>query len=346
VTGLFGHPSPTNWPDFKQVSDLFAEWADHLTGGATAQLREAGGYEDAVDHNSKGAQLGGVIGDVHLLAFDLISLGGLLKGGVGLIRRGEGSLAECLGVGCFAAGTPVRTPDGDKAIEDVRPGNVVLARAEDDPAAPVQARVVEDVFRRQVPVLGLVIGGQTLRLTAEHPFHTLTRGWTRAGDLRAGDWVLGEKGEWLPIGKVEPAGDPVVVYNMCVAGAHTFFVGKERWGFAVWVHNAPGPLPCPKKTLPSQDHHFATNKNKTYTPQMEDLAGRYGLDLDEIWNRELLPHLGRHPDEYHEFVLEGMKRAAREAGNDVNKFLKLFEKYVKAPVRQNPDLLRKDGWTR
>jgi hypothetical protein len=79
---------------------------------------------------------------------------------------------------------------------------------------------------------------------------------------------------------------------------------------------------------------------------MEDLAGRYGLDLDEIWNRELLPHLGRHPDEYHEFVLEGMKRAAREAGNDVNKFLKLFEKYVKAPVRQNPDLLRKDGWTR
>jgi hypothetical protein len=41
-----------------------------------------------------------------------------------------------------------------------------------------------------------------------------------------------------------------------------------------------------------------------------------------------------------------MKRAAREAGNDVNKFLKLFEKYVKAPVRQNPDLLRKDGWTR
>src|SRR5262245_57258770 len=46
------------------------------------------------------------------------------------------------------------------------------------------------------------------------------------------------------VGKVEPAGDPVVVYNMSIAGAHTFFVGKERWGFTVWVHNSAGGLPC------------------------------------------------------------------------------------------------------
>src|SRR5262245_37141387 len=65
------------------------------------------------------------------------------------------------------------------------------------------------------------------------------------------------------VGKVEPAGDPVVVYNMRVAGAHTFFVGKERWGFAVWVHNTSGacpvnhspgagrpPAPLPKPTWP------------------------------------------------------------------------------------------------
>jgi hypothetical protein len=41
----------------------------------------------------------------------------------------------------------------------------------------------------------------------------------------------------LPIGAAEPAGDPVIVYNMCVAGAHTFFAGKDSWGWAVWVHN-------------------------------------------------------------------------------------------------------------
>jgi hypothetical protein len=39
-----------------------------------------------------------------------------------------------------------------------------------------------------------------------------------------------------------------------------------------------------------------------------------------------------------------MQRAAREAGRNKAKFLELFEKYVKEPIRQNPDLLRKIGW--
>jgi hypothetical protein len=96
--------------------------------------------------------------------------------------------------------------------------------------------------------------------------------------------------------------------------------------------------------LPSQLHHFATNKSKTYTPKMKAIADHYGLDLDEVWNKELLPHLGRHPNEYHEFILRGMQQAAREAGDDKAKFLELFEMYVKEPVRRNPDLLRKSGW--
>lgn len=77
---------------------------------------------------------------------------------------------------------------------------------------------------------------------------------------------------------------------------------------------------------------------------MKDIADRYGIDLDEVWNKELLPHLGRHPNDYHEFTLRGMKQAAREAGAYKEKFLELFEKYVKEPVRRNPDLLRRSGW--
>ena len=37
-------------------------------------------------------------------------------------------------------------------------------------------------------------------------------------------------------------------------------------------------------TKPEQLHHFATNKNKTYTPQFEEIANKYGLDLDDAWN--------------------------------------------------------------
>ena len=43
-------------------------------------------------------------------------------------------------------------------------------------------------------------------------------------------------------------------------------------------------------TKPNQVHHYATNKSKTYTPQLEEIANRYGLDLDDAWNKDLLPH--------------------------------------------------------
>jgi hypothetical protein len=78
---------------------------------------------------------------------------------------------------------------------------------------------------------------------------------------------------------------------------------------------------------------------------MKEIADQYGLERDEAWNKELLPHLGRHPHEYLEFALEGMKWAAREAKGDKAKFLELFEKYVKTPIRENPDMLRKKWWS-
>ena len=58
----------------------------------------------------------------------------------------------------------------------------------------------------------------------------------------------------------------------------------------------------------------------------------------------MLPHQGRHPSAYHEFVLEGMRTASRDAGGNTDEFLRLFDTYVKEPVRQNPQLLRKEGW--
>lgn len=62
------------------------------------------------------------------------------------------------------------------------------------------------------------------------------------------------------------------------------------------------------------------------------------------WNKELLPHQGRHPNKYHDFVLGGMNQAARKAKSDKGIFLELFESYVKEPVRLNPDLLSRIGW--
>jgi hypothetical protein len=39
-----------------------------------------------------------------------------------------------------------------------------------------------------------------------------------------------------------------------------------------------------------------------------------------------------------------MRNAKAEAGGSQAEFLKLFNQYVKQPVIQNPELLRKSGW--
>lgn len=57
-----------------------------------------------------------------------------------------------------------------------------------------------------------------------------------------------------------------------------------------------------------------------------------------------MPHRGRHPYKYHEFVLKEMKTARDAAGGSTAKFLELFDQSVKQPVLNNPMLLRKAGW--
>ncbi|NBJ71721.1 hypothetical protein D1839_20190 [Roseburia sp. 1XD42-34] len=94
---------------------------------------------------------------------------------------------------------------------------------------------------------------------------------------------------------------------------------------------------------PLQRHHYATNKSKKYTPKLEKITKKYGLDLDDDWNKELLPHQGRHPNAYHEFVLQRIIAFDKVAKGDKEKFLKLYEK-LKEEVRKNPDMLYKDYW--
>ncbi|MDQ0232781.1 AHH domain-containing protein [Metabacillus malikii] len=96
-------------------------------------------------------------------------------------------------------------------------------------------------------------------------------------------------------------------------------------------------------TKPLQKHHYATNKSKKYTPQMENITKKYGLDLDDEWNKELLPHQGRHPYAYHDYVLDKLSTYDRLAKGDREKFLKLFEG-LKQEVRDNPDMLYKEYW--
>ncbi|MEK3976737.1 AHH domain-containing protein [Psychrobacillus sp. FSL K6-2684] len=99
----------------------------------------------------------------------------------------------------------------------------------------------------------------------------------------------------------------------------------------------------PKKEKPKQVHHYATNKSKTYTHQLENVKKKYGLELDDAWNKELLPPQGRDPNAYHEYVLDRINEYDAIARGNKEIFLELFEG-LKKEVRENPDMLYKEYW--
>ncbi len=110
-----------------------------------------------------------------------------------------------------------------------------------DPAAPVEAKVVEETFRRYARVYDLRVGGQTIRTSSEHSFYAAGLGWTEASSLTTGMELLTASGEWVRVERVDDTGEWEVVYNLRVADHHTYFVGDDTWGWAAWAHNAYMP---------------------------------------------------------------------------------------------------------
>jgi hypothetical protein len=138
---------------------------------------------------------------------------------------------------CFVAGTPLLTPDGAKAIEDFRPGDLVLSRNELDPEGPVEAKVIEEVFERHGPAQYLTIGGQRIGTTAAHPFWVRGKGWLPAAEIVVGDHLLGHDGRWAVVAAKEDSGGWQALYNLNVTDFHTYFVGCAEWRFDLWAHN-------------------------------------------------------------------------------------------------------------
>ncbi len=138
---------------------------------------------------------------------------------------------------CFAAGTPLLTLEGSEYIENIREGDYVLTRDENDPDGPVVARQVEEVFTSYAKIWHVHVGGQVIRTTAEHPFWVRGKGWTAGWELRVGDELSSHDGRWTAVEDLLDTGEWETVYNVRVAEHHTYFVGGEIWGFAIWSHN-------------------------------------------------------------------------------------------------------------
>ncbi len=184
--------------------------------------------------------------------------------------------------GCFVAGTPIWTPDGPKAIEELVPGDMILASPEEAAEHVVEAKMVLQCSRRSAEVWTLRVGGRSLRLTMDHPVYTKSQGWVELYRVTVGDELRGRSGEWTKIDGIEAGSYVEVVYNFEVESWHTFYVGGFDWGFSVWVHNENW---CDEilKLSNATKEQAETIKNRIVA-QLDKLddAGRKALTSDEL----------------------------------------------------------------
>ena len=141
--------------------------------------------------------------------------------------------------GCFPAGTMVRIPDGTKAIERIREGDLVQTI---DATGKSSSAKVTGVFVTRNRVLEVQVEGAKLVTTETQPLALVSGGFRPAGELRPGDriwrWVKSER-QAAAVLKVSTADREVPVFNLVLGEARAFVAGDFL------VRSKPPPPPEP-----------------------------------------------------------------------------------------------------
>ncbi|MGH9874446.1 MAG: RHS repeat-associated core domain-containing protein, partial [Pyrinomonadaceae bacterium] len=186
---------------------------------------------------------------------------------------------------CFVAGTKVKTASGDKPIEEVRSGDVVISiYPEKGEHASAQQQTVTSTFVRNAPVvLDIRIGQTIISATPEHPFWVIGKGWKAAGQLRPGTQLLTKGGNVAEVDKVERREGSFAVYNFEVVGSHTYYVSP----LGILVHNQCNPTKLdPLKGMKPDQRALKELVDET------TLGGRKPLSVDDAntildWAKEI-----------------------------------------------------------
>jgi RHS repeat-associated protein len=147
---------------------------------------------------------------------------------------------------CFEADTLITTETGSKAIQDIKVGDLVLARDELTGVTtfkPVVALI--DGAERQIWEVAFesidpdgAVRSETIGTTDDHPWRLLGAGWATTAELYPGAALVTAAGSRAVIVSVGQTDRIKRTYNFEVEGFHTYFVGESK----LWVHNACKPL--------------------------------------------------------------------------------------------------------
>ncbi|WP_345409067.1 RNase A-like domain-containing protein [Amycolatopsis samaneae] len=133
---------------------------------------------------------------------------------------------------CFPAGTPVATEHGQVPIERIAVGDRVWAR--DLATGRSELRGVAGLFSKHADeILTITTTATSVRVTPQHPFWVVGKGWTDAGALRAGDRLSTRDGAEQPITAITGERGDITVYNFEVEGDHNYYITDAQ----LLVHN-------------------------------------------------------------------------------------------------------------
>jgi len=155
------------------------------------------------------------------------------------LERALDELKKDFGCASFAAGTPVWSGEGVRAIDQLRVAEAVASR--DGKTYRDGEQRIERTFERHAPsYYTLQTEAETFHVTEEHPFWVQGRGWTPVRELQPGDPIATATGDVLVLQAI-PVESPLEVFNLSVAQTESYFVGAS----GLWAHNANCDIPAP-----------------------------------------------------------------------------------------------------
>jgi RHS repeat-associated protein len=149
-------------------------------------------------------------------------------------RRGEvDENGWPLPIVCFIKGTIVYSIKGEIAIENIKVGDMIFSYNIEQNKI-VQNKVLKTLSRDTKSIFEITIDIEKIKVTGEHPFYVIGKGWTKARELLKGDWIKSmnnEKG--LEVLSSIQNNKDITVYNIEVDGNHNYFVTQSK----ILVHN-------------------------------------------------------------------------------------------------------------
>ena len=145
----------------------------------------------------------------------------------------------------FAGSTLVLMADGSQLpIDQIEVGDQVIAT--DPETGEQRPETVQEVFVHDDTLTELVVDGEVLNTTEDHPFWSVTDAkFERADELAPGELVLTANGRTLPVSGLQVrTAQQGAAYNLAISDIHTYHVGSD----SLLVHNT-----CPVTGLKNGD---------------------------------------------------------------------------------------------